>query len=355
MLLVLLLTYASNSLLAQDSLEKKGFAWNGFAETYYAYNFSKPSNHEKASFLYNHKRHNEVTINLALISLSYKNSATRANIGLMAGTYPEYNLAAEPALLRHIYEASVGFKLTKSKEVWLDAGVLPSHIGFESAISKDCWTLTRSILAENSPYYEAGARVGYKTPSQKWYLAVLLLNGWQRIKRVDGNNTPAVGTQVTYTASDKLTVNSSTFTGNDKADSIRKWRYFHNLYAIWQLSNHWGVTAGFDIGFEQKQKASSNLNSWHSPVVILRYQKNSWAVAARIEYYGDNNGVIVPLVNTRPFQMQGYSLNADRIIAKGILFRIEGRLLKNDGAYFINGSRLSANNVECTSSLSITF
>jgi hypothetical protein len=36
---------------------------------------------------------------------------------------------------------------------------MPSHIGFESAIGKDCATLTRSILADNSPYYEAGVKI----------------------------------------------------------------------------------------------------------------------------------------------------------------------------------------------------
>jgi hypothetical protein len=36
---------------------------------------------------------------------------------------------------------------------------MPSHIGFESVISADCWTLTRSLLAENSPYYETGMRL----------------------------------------------------------------------------------------------------------------------------------------------------------------------------------------------------
>ncbi|MBK8628485.1 MAG: outer membrane beta-barrel protein [Saprospiraceae bacterium] len=28
----------------------------------------------------------------------------------------------------------------------MDAGIFPSHIGFESAISADNWTLTRSLL-----------------------------------------------------------------------------------------------------------------------------------------------------------------------------------------------------------------
>ena len=175
------LTFASHSLFAQDTLKKEGrLLLNAFLDVYYSYDFNKPLNHEKAPFLYNHNRHNEVTINLALVSLSYNDLTKRANLGLMAGTYPQYNLAAEPELLRHIYEANVGVKLSGKKELWLDVGILPSHLGFESVISKDCWTLTRSLLAENSPYYETGLRASYKIPNQKWYLAAFFLNGWQR-------------------------------------------------------------------------------------------------------------------------------------------------------------------------------
>lgn len=342
--------------VAQDSMKKQtNVSWSVFTDVYYAFDFARPANHEKASFLYNHKRHNEATINLALVSLSYRDSTKRATLGLMAGTYPQYNLAAEPLVFQHIYEANAGIKLTNRKEVWLDAGILPSHIGFESAISKDCWTLTRSILAENSPYYEAGLRASYKPPNQKWYIAVLILNGWQRIKRIDANNTPSFGTQITYTPSDKFVINSSTFVGNDKPDSSRKWRYFHNLYSTWQLSNYWGITMGFDIGLEQKQRLSSNLNTWYSPVVIVRYQNKNWAAAARAEYYQDNDGVIATLINNGPFQMQGYSVNIDRIVGKGFLFRIEGRWFKNASDYFIHRSGLSSKNFQLTSSLAFAF
>ena len=37
-------------------------------------------------------------------------------------------------------------KLAKKKNLWIDAGILPSHIGFESAVSKDCWTLQEVYL-----------------------------------------------------------------------------------------------------------------------------------------------------------------------------------------------------------------
>ena len=90
------------------------------------------------------------------------------------------NLQAEDAVTGQVFEASVGFKLSKHKEWWLDMGILPSHIGFESAIGADQLTLTRSMMADNSPYYESGFRLSYNSSNQKWFLALLCVNGWQR-------------------------------------------------------------------------------------------------------------------------------------------------------------------------------
>lgn len=338
---------------AQDTATQKPILESKvYLDAYYSIDFTKPATHQKAPFLYNHNRHNEVTINLALASLFYNGKTTRAVLGLMAGTYAQYNLAAEPQVLQHVFEAHTGIKLSPAKNLWLDAGILPSHIGFESAISKDCWTLTRSILAENSPYYEAGARLSYNTQNKKWYAAALLLNGWQRISRLAGNNTPAVGTQLTYTPTDKLTLNWSTFVGNDKPDSIKQWRYFNNLYAVWQLTKSWGLTLGFDYGWEQ-QRSSFSFNKWYSPVAILRYEGNNWAAAARAEYYSDKTGVIVPLVNAHPFQMQGYSVNADRKIGNNAIWRMEWRLLSNSHPYFQQSNDLSLHNQYLTTSVVI--
>ncbi|TDH20088.1 porin [Segetibacter sp. 3557_3] len=255
---------------AQDtSTQKPTLESRVYLDAYYSYDFSKPATHQKAPFLYNYNRHNEVNINLALASLSYKRQRARATLGLMTGTYAQYNLADEPQVLRHVFEANAGVKLSAHENLWLDAGILPSHIGYESAISKDCWTLTRSILAENSPYYEAGARLSYTTINKKWYAAILLLNGWQRITRRAGNNTPSLGTQLTYTPSDNLSINWSTFVGNNEPDSARQWRYFNNLYAVWKLNKALGFTIGFDYGMQQKQRGSSNFNTWYSPVFFM--------------------------------------------------------------------------------------
>lgn len=265
---------SGNSVVAQETpINKSKFSWNAYLETYYSYAFSQPSDHQKPGFLYNHKRHNEFSINLALVGIHFKDSMIRSNIEIMIGTYPQYNLTMEPELLKHIYQANLGMKLSKNNELWADVGIFPSHIGFESAISSDSWTLTRSILAENSPYYEAGLRVSLKSKNQKWYGAAFILNGWQRIFRNNGNNTPAFGTQFIYTPTSKLLFNSSTFIGNDQPDSVSQWRYFHNFYAV-LVSSPWSLTLGLDVGFEEKHQ-SEGINSWFAPIIVFQYKKIS--------------------------------------------------------------------------------
>jgi len=132
---------------------------SAYAEAYYSFDMAQPDDHLRPGFFYSFNRHNEVNLNLGMIKLAYAKKNVRGNFALMAGTYAQYNLAAEPELLRSVFEANAGVKLSRTKNLWFDAGIMPSHIGFESAIGKDCWNLTRSILADNTPYYEAGARV----------------------------------------------------------------------------------------------------------------------------------------------------------------------------------------------------
>lgn len=352
-----LLFVCTTASFAQDSVQTVSpVAVSSYAEVYYLHDFGKPAYHTRPPFLYSHNRTNEVALNLGYLKAAYNTETARANLALMTGTYANANLASEPGVLKNIYEANVGLKLSKKKNIWLDAGILPSHICFESAVGKDCWTLTRSILAENSPYYEAGLRTSYKTANDKWYAAVFLLNGWQRMERLDGNNTPAFGSQLTFTPSKQLLVNSSTYIGNEHADTARKWRYFHNFYAIWQVAKHWGLTAGFDVGIEQQYKGSGRMNVWYAPVLLLRYAHGmTWFCAARWEYYKDKFGVIVPNVVGYPFQAHGASLNVDYTVAHNLLWRVEGRMLWNGEPVFQIDSSFRKSNVTMGTGLCFSF
>lgn len=338
--------------MAQDTTSQQPkFSWHVFADVYYSYDFNQPANHEKASFLYNHKRYNKVNLNLALVQASYQNKKVRGNIELQVGTYPEYNYAAEQGLLKNVYQANFGVKLSSKNNLWLDVGIFPSHIGYESSVSKDNWTLTRSLMAENSPYYEAGAKLSYTSPNEKWFVSGMILNGWQRIRHIDGNNTPAFGTQLTYTPNEKAIFNWSTFAGNEYPDSVGRWRYFNNVYAILKPSEKFGITLGFDIGVEQKSKGSSEMNTWYKSNVVLRYAlSNNWTIAARAEYYSDRNGAIISTGTTNGFQTFGGSLNVDRKIGNNFWWRSEIRTLNSRDAIFIKeGNQVKGNSFITTS------
>ena len=296
-------------------------------------------------------------MNLGFIKANYSSDKVRANLALMTGTYAHANLSAEPEIFRNLFEGNVGIKLSSKKNIWLDAGIFSSHIGFESTIGKDCWNLTRSILAENTPYYECGVKFGYTTPNGKWYLTAMVLNGWQMIKRLDGNSTPAFGTQLTWKPNKNVTLNSSTFIGNDNPDSVKKMRYFHNFYGIFQLNDKWFPTIGFDIGAEQKTKRSSKFNSWYSPILIIKYTAtDKVSLAARAEYYSDKNEVIISTGTQNGFQTTGFSANVDYTIQKNVLWRIEARSLKSmDNIFEKGGSALISNCLWMATSLSISF
>lgn len=356
LVLIALAAFAFTNTNAQEKTPSP-FTFSGYIETYYSYDFGNPENHLRPSFFYSFNKHNEVNLNLGLLKVNYAKENIRGNFALMAGTYPEYNLAAEQGLLKNVYEANVGVKISKKHNLWVDAGIMPAHIGFESAIGKDCMNLTRSISADNSPYYEAGVKVGYTSPSEKWYMAAMYLNGWQRIQKIEGNQTPAFGTQVTYKPTSKATFNWSTYVGNEQPDVDKKWRYFNNLFGQFSLSERIGVIAGFDIGAQQSTTGSSKYDIWYTPTVTAQYKvSEKFRIAARGEYYSDEKEVIIATGTPNGFQTYGYSADIHYFPAPNLMFRLEARSLTSKDDIFTNsaGNPIN-NNFAITTSMAISF
>ena len=348
-----MLLLCCNDLIAQDS--SASLSLSGYAEIYYVYDFNKPPDNNRPGFFYSHNRHNEFNLNLGFLKAAYTAKKVRANFALAAGTYMNANYAAEPGVLKNIFEANAGIKLG-NKNLWLDAGIFASHIGFESATSKDCWTLTRSILAEMTPYYEAGAKLTYTSDNGKWLLSGLALNGWQRITRIPGNSMMSWGTQLQFKPSEKVLLNYSTFIGTDKPDSARLLRTYHNFYGIFSLGKKLGLTTCIDLGTEEKTSSGNGVNLWYSPVAIVKYTvDDKWAIAARIEYYDDRNGVIISTGTPNGFQTTGFSFNIDHSPAKNVWLRMEARTLNNKDKTFIKGNSMTRSDTFITSSVAVSF
>lgn len=349
-LAVLIVLLHANLYAQSDS--SKHFSFSGYAEFYYSYDFAKPTNKEKPSFIYNHKRHNEPNINLVYARGSFQQKRVKANLAVMAGNYANYNLAAEPDWARFLFEANAGFKLSAQEELWIEAGILPSHIGFESALGADCWNLTRSLLAENSPYYETGIKLSYTTKDQHIKTAVLVLNGWQHIQRPDGSNKPCYGLQFTYQPQEKLTLNYSNFIGKEQPDSLNATRLFHNLYAIYAPTKKLDITVGADIGRDKYTPVK--YGNWFSPVLIARYKLNSKSVInGRMEYYSDKKQVIIKTNTTNGFTAWGSSVNYDYRIFKKAMLRAEVKYYTSNDVVFTKNGMPANNNLSFTTAFCI--
>ena len=340
------------------SRQKPELSFFGFVDVFYAYDNNQPGGSARQPFLFNHNRHNEFNVNLALARISLDHPRYRASVAVQTGTYPNDNYAAEPGLLKSIFEAYAGVALSDNRKLWLDVGVLPSHIGFESAISTENPTLTRSLLAENSPYFLTGARLVYQ-PNDDWLFTALVANGWQRIQRVEGNSLLSFGAQVNYSPGDALTINWSTFIGTDDPDATRRLRYFNNLYGLIEASERLSLTVGFDVGAQQQSRGSSDYDTWLSPIVIGRLAlTKQWAMTVRVEYYQDREGVLTTVSNpdiAGGLQATGISVNVDYAPASMILCRLETRWLRSPQRQFITPSGADDDNVVIAASIAVRF
>ncbi|NLH78450.1 MAG: outer membrane beta-barrel protein, partial [Acidobacteria bacterium] len=163
-------------------------------------------------------------------------------------------------------------------------------------------------------------------------------------------------TQIQYKPSDKFLLNYSTFIGTDKPDSARLSRLFHNIYGIFNVTDKFGITAGFDIGTEEKFPGSDDKNTWYSPVLILKYTfHNKWAIAVRGEYYSDEDGVVIATGTLNGFKTTGFSLNIDYSPMKNFIVRLEARNLRSKDEIFIKPSGITNNNTFITSSIAVSF
>src|SRR5436189_4027015 len=100
---ILILAFIALGFATANSQKKapSPFTFSGYIDTYYSYDFGNPDNHTSPAIFYNYNRHNEVNLNLGLLKVNYAKDNVRGNFGLMAGTYAQYNMVAEQALLQN--------------------------------------------------------------------------------------------------------------------------------------------------------------------------------------------------------------------------------------------------------------
>jgi hypothetical protein len=285
----------------------------------------------------------------------------RGRLALQAGTSVQSNYAGEPGfgsvggptLSRHIQEAIAGLRLAEG--LWVDAGIYLSHIGGESWISRDNPTYTRSLIADYSPYYQAGARLTW-TASSRVTAQLNVVNGWQIIS--ENNGAKSVGLRLDVAATSRATFSLYNLLGNEQPDTLpSRLRAFQGASLKLVPSDKVTLVGTFDFGWQDGPAGSGS--TWYGAALIGRVQASSRvAVAARLERYQDPDQVIIATGTANGFQVNGGSIGFDLAPAANLLWRIEARAFDSKDAIYpkrnaIGG--LSSGNGFLVSSLALTF
>jgi hypothetical protein len=337
-----------------DTAAKIKFKVEGFAETYYVYDFTAPDAEIRPEFYYNHDRVNKPALNIGMLQFSAEKNRFKSALGFMTGSYVSANLADESPWFKNVYEANLSYQLHKRKHLWLQAGIFNSHIGFESAIAADCYTLTRSVAADNSPYYETGVRINYKTKSEKWEYHLLLLNGWQQMPDFNRKFRPALGFRVQYIKG-KYNFNYSNYLGNEGTSGAALWRFFNNIYVTIKPLKKMMLIVGLDAGYQYKVVTSKN-QLWYAPQVVMQYRLlKKLDIACRIERYTDKYAAATIPYNNAYLNMMSGSFNIDYKFLKGFMLRAEVKQLNNASPIFYTNKGLSSHNLSAAASLCMRF
>lgn len=296
--------------------------FDGFIDTYYAYDFQAPKNNERV-YTTQPQRHNEPSINLIMGALSFEKNKFRGRLALQAGNSVEANYANEANPdLGYIQEGYIGYQL--GEKTWIDAGIYLGHIGMESWISKYNYTYSRSLMLDNVPYYATGVRIQH-TIDSKNYLEVHFLNGWQNISET--NSGKSIGFQWKHKISDVTTFTYNNFFGDENVVTGYKARFrtYHDFILETRLNETWQVQGSIDIG-SQTQQENDGTDLWGAAAVSFRQKlAENHFLAYRGEYYLDPHQANVGTGTPNGYQIIAASMNYDVHFPYGVLWRNEVR------------------------------
>jgi hypothetical protein len=287
---------AAQVLAADDVTLPGGIVLHGAVDVYGDVNFNLPADRNNwfQDVGTTAKKGNEFSVNLASIDLSKDADPIGFHLWLAAGTGASVVHQAEPAgpiggvdVWQYVQAASISGRIPLGKGLLIEAGIMPSFLGFEGLASWANWTYTRSYSSEFSPYYEAGVRAAYAF-DEHFTAQVRVLNGWQSIG--DVNNAKSYGAQVAWTY-DRwgLTVNG--YAGPDLPNDDVDWRFFGDVIAT--VTPWTSVEFALEMSGGTQQEPNAPNANWGGVALYGRWNfLPRFSAVVRGEIYRDARGLM---------------------------------------------------------------
>jgi hypothetical protein len=330
-----------------SQIQKDSIHFSGYTEIYFAQDQHNWKDHQRPNFLYSHTSTNHVALNTAVLDFKYSSNRIKTQLSLVEGTYANKVTSAEPIGFGALYVGNISYKLSEKENLWLQAGIIPSHIGLESAVGFSNMSLSRSLAAENSPYYESGIALQYTSKNNKWFGSILGLNGWQTMTLRSQQSRPDFGSQIQFKPNEKITLNHSTYYGEVAVADSSQTRFYQNFYGNFNLKDKWEVQLQADYGIQETQNNGFDA-SWATGFLGIAYSMNEkLTLVGRGEFIKDSKNLVI---TGDANDLWGYSFNINYLLDAHLLFRAEWRNLTSTSSTFsfqnyrekcINGLNLS--------------
>ena len=258
--------------------------WQGHFDFYYQ---SSPEVIEDRYF----DRHiNQMTLNMAEVSLQKTSGKTNFRIDLAYGEMVDQlsggssQAVNEPT--RNITQALISYKF--KEDVTVSAGKFYTHMGLEVTKAKDNWQYSRSYTYNYGiPFWHEGLSIHYQIVPDQWSATLYVLNAWDGRISQEQNKSTTLGANLNYIGTKDLILNYN-FIGGAEASSGGQ-RQVHELNASYNFNDRYALAFDGILG-EQKKVPNVGNARWNAWAVYLKAKVNQiYTVSSRYEVFDDSD------------------------------------------------------------------
>ncbi len=323
----------------------ENFSLTGYIDTYFT-----TDNLDEEFTLFSSINHQReiISLNIAYLLMQFNQENYRFKLGLQEGDIPKNIYFEEP---KNIQQANIGIRL--AEDLWLDGGVLSTHIGGEMTHPRMNFFSSHSAVTFFEPTYQTGFKLSYII-NKNWSSELQIINGNHLIG--DNNEQKTIALSVNY-ENERFNAFYSGMAGNEEPTHKEKRLHtYHNLFLSWKISENLELKAQKDIATiatpKAIQESSGKTLAWfYGGFVQSRYKFNEkFSSSARYSFYSDVEG-------TYNLNVEGYdiSLVAEYKPVSNSYLRIESRFLKNTFGKNENSFKRDGKDVNELIELSLNF
>lgn len=335
-----------------------GVELNGYFDFYYqgssqGHSFGNPTGPEVVDGRYFDRHVNQMTLNMAEISLKRKSNqvsfradfavgemvdqlsggGSQSVTGSGAGQNPTNSAANEPT--RNLTQATLTYSATDRLSV--TAGKFYTHMGLEVTKAKDNWQYSRSYTYNYGiPFWHEGVSAAYVVVPEKFSTTIYLLNAWDGRVSQELNQSTTVGANLNFSGVEGLVANYNYLGGAEAIDKSQ--REVHEINLSYTVNPTLSLATDYVMG-AQKNIVSTGDAKWSGLAVYLKIAVNNvYSISPRYETFDDSDsgfaisgGLSAPGTKQK---ISSWTLSNNFNLGDGLEARIEMRSDKSDSSLF---------------------